>query len=61
MLEKALIDYFQNMPYVVSVTLFGFFARNTATDKSDVDIYCAHSSCVNLEDNQGIPSSMHRI
>ncbi len=38
MLEKTLINYFKNKPYVVSVTLFGSFARNTATDKSDVDI-----------------------
>src|SRR5258708_3176732 len=38
MLEKTLIEYFQNIPHVVSVTLFGTFARNAATPQSDIDI-----------------------
>jgi predicted nucleotidyltransferase len=38
MLEETIVDYFQKIPHIVSVTLFGSFASNTATDQSDVDI-----------------------
>jgi predicted nucleotidyltransferase len=38
MLEKKIVTYFDKIPHVVAVTLFGSFARNAATDKSDVDV-----------------------
>lgn len=37
-IENAILDYFEQIPHIVAVTLFGSYARNTATDKSDVDV-----------------------
>lgn len=37
-IEKIIVDYFQNKPGIISVILFGSYARNAATRESDVDI-----------------------
>ena len=37
-LAKKILHYFDDKPHIVSITLFGSYAKNTAVDTSDVDI-----------------------
>lgn len=37
-MENIIRDYFENISNVISVDLFGSYAENRATDRSDVDI-----------------------
>lgn len=37
-LEQTILDFFNPIPHIISVTLFGSQARQTATETSDVDI-----------------------
>ena len=37
-IENSILNYFASHPHIVSITLFGSYAKNTATETSDVDI-----------------------
>ena len=37
-IEQIILQYFKAVPSIISVTLFGSYARNTQTPESDIDI-----------------------
>jgi predicted nucleotidyltransferase len=37
-IERIILDYFERDPYIISVTLFGSFARKAENADSDVDV-----------------------
>lgn len=37
-IENTILSYFDSHQHIVSITLFGSYAKNTATETSDVDI-----------------------
>jgi predicted nucleotidyltransferase len=37
-IEKVILDYFVKIPHIISITLFGSFARKAENAQSDVDI-----------------------
>lgn len=37
-IENIILNYFSSFPHIVSITLFGSYANDTASQESDVDI-----------------------
>ncbi len=37
-LEKQIVDFFKEVPHIACLILFGSYAKNQATEKSDVDL-----------------------